>query len=444
MKVYGCQMNVCEGDRLRTAMVRRGWVESGEEDADVVVFIGCSVRDKAERKVWSELGRYAEPWKRAGRPVVALTGCVAQNLGEAAMNRYPWVRLVSGPRHVGFLPDALERAANGERLSLLDEDPREFHDLGEFSMLRDVKCRAYVTIANGCDNFCSYCIVPFVRGRFVSRPAEDVMREVRELVDDGAKEIILLGQNVNSYGNDWGGQGDRPSHFAELLRSVAREVPRVRFVTSLPQDFGEDTVRVMASEPSVCPSLSLPIQSGSDRVLRLMNRRYTRAEYFAKVAMARSALPGLAISSDLIVGFPGETERDFEDSLSALSELRFDALHSAAYSERAGTRAATMPDSVPREVRMQRLSRVNALQAEIVLSINRSLVGSRQRVLVEGFAPNNGLLQGRTPSDKVVVFDASPSIIGSFADVTITEAHAWYLSGEVFSFSFSFSGASGK
>jgi tRNA-2-methylthio-N6-dimethylallyladenosine synthase len=429
MKVYGCQMNVYDSDRTRTALLRRGWSEAAEDEADVIVFVGCSVRGKAEQKVWSELGRYAPLWKTKRRPYVALTGCIAQSLGDKVFSRYPWVRLVSGPRHIGLLPEGLERAMTGRRVTLLDEDPREFLDLDEFPEARENRYRGYVTIAHGCDNFCTYCIVPHVRGRFLSRPPLEVLHEVQALIENGAKEVTLLGQNVNSYGNDFhNGYG-----FAELLREVARTgAERVRFVTSLPQDFTEKIAEVMAGEPNVCPSLNLPIQAGSDRILRLMNRGYTRAGYAEKVRMARSFLPELGLSSDLIVGFPGETEEDFQDSMSALREIRFDLVHTAAYSERAGTPAAAMPGALPQEVRMERLNRVNKLQDDIALSINRTLVGRRCEVLAEGSAPRGeGLLQGRTPTDKVVLFPGTKEMLGSLVPVEITAAEPWCLKGAV-------------
>lgn len=446
MKIYGCQMNVYDSDKVRSALISRGWEElNGEDDADLIIITGCSVRAKAEQKVWSELGRYENLWNRYKKPFIALTGCIAQSLGKKALTRFPWVRLISGPRHIGLLPDALEKLMTDEnknkkiKINLLDDNPREFFDLDEITVRRENKYKAYVTITHGCDNFCSYCIVPYVRGRFLSRKPDDILNEIKILVNDGIREVTLLGQNVNSYGKDF----DFKLNFAALLRDVARVdgLDLIRFVTSLPQDFTQEIVDVMAAEQKVCPSLNLPVQNGSDKILKLMNRKYTRSEYIEKVNMARAALPELGLTTDLIVGFPGETEKDFEDSLSILKEIRFDLVHSAAYSEREGTLAATMPNSVPPDIRLERLTRLNELQDNITLEINKALVGRKYKILVDGFAPkqnikkdisdDNKLLQGRTPTDKVVIFYGDKNLLGKFVNVNITEAESWCLHGEL-------------
>ena len=434
VKVYGCQMNVYDADRVRTVLCSRGWQEVPEDEADIIMITGCSVRAKAEQKVWSELGLYDPSWKKSQRPLVVLTGCIAQRIGLNALNRFPYVRLVAGPRHIGLLPDAIEQVYSHpkSRINLLDDDPREFHSLDfdsdNITIKRANKHKAYVTIAHGCDNFCTYCIVPYVRGRFVSRKPEDVISECEMLIDDGVKEITLLGQNVNSYGKDIG------LNFAWLLEKVAgfEGIKRVRFVTSLPQDFTPDIVDVMAGNETVCPSLNLPVQSGSTRVLRMMNRKYTREEYMAKVAMIRGKIPGLGLTTDLIVGFPGETEEDFEASMSLLQEIRFDLVHSAAYSERDGTPAAKMEGALPVELRLERLNKLNELQDSITLSINQALTGQVFEVLADDDAPKGeGLIQGRTPSDKVVIFEGDRSLLGQFVKVRITEAEAWCLHGEL-------------
>ena len=435
VKVYGCQMNVYDADRVRTVLCSRGWEEVSEAEADVVMITGCSVRAKAEQKVWSELGLYDSSWKKSQRPLVALTGCIAQRIGERALKRFPYVRLVAGPRHIGFIPDAVEQIFTHKksRLSLLDDDPKEFYGLdvdSSAAIKRANKFKAYVTIAHGCDNFCTYCIVPYVRGRFVSRKPQDVLDECRMLIDDGVKEITLLGQNVNSYGKDIG------LKFSRLLEEVARldGIKRVRFVTSLPQDFTPEIVDIMAGNETICPSLNLPVQSGSNRILKLMNRKYTREEYIEKVEMTRGKIPGLGLTTDLIVGFPSETEEDFEDSLRLLREVRFDLVHSAAYSEREGTPAAVMEGALPVSVRLQRLTRFNELQDSITREINEALKGEVFEILVDDDAPRgDGFLQGRTPSDKVVIFKGSKEkeLLGQFVKVKITEAEAWCLHGEL-------------
>ncbi|MBR6902071.1 MAG: tRNA (N6-isopentenyl adenosine(37)-C2)-methylthiotransferase MiaB [Synergistaceae bacterium] len=434
VKVYGCQMNVYDADRVRTVLSSRGWEEVNEDEADIIMITGCSVRAKAEQKVWSELGLYDVSWQKNQRPLVALTGCIAQRIGEKALNRFPYVRLVAGPRHIGLLPDAIEQIYSHpkSRINLLDTDPREFHSLNfdsdNITIKRENKYKAYITIAHGCDNFCTYCIVPYVRGRFVSRKPEEIFSEAEMLINDGVKEITLLGQNVNSYGKDIN------LTFSWLLKNVAqlKGIKRVRFVTSLPQDFTEDIINVMASEETVCPSLNLPIQSGSDRILKLMNRKYTYSEYLEKIELTRSKIPGLGLTTDLIVGFPGETEEDFEASMNALNEIKFDLVHSAAYSERDGTPAATMEGALPVDLRLKRLTMLNELQDKITLEINQELTGKIFEVLVDGSAPKGeNLLQGRTPSDKVVIFEGSKKLLGEFVNVKIISAEAWCLHGEV-------------
>lgn len=434
VKVYGCQMNVYDADRVRTVLCSRGWEEVPESEADLIMITGCSVRAKAEQKVWSELGLYDVSWKKFQKPLVALTGCIAQRIGERALTRFPYVRLVAGPRHIGLLPNAIEQIYEHQksRINLLDKDPREFFSLDfdsdNITIKRENKFKAYVTIAHGCDNFCTYCIVPYVRGRFVSRKPDEIFDEIKMLVNDGVKEITLLGQNVNSYGKDIN------LTFSWLLKNAAQieGVKRLRFVTSLPQDFNEDIIDVMASEKNICPSLNLPIQSGSDRILKLMNRKYTYSEYLEKVNLTREKISGLGLTTDLIVGFPGETEKDFEDSMNAIREIKFDLVHSAAYSEREGTVAAKMEGALPVELRLERLNKLNELQDKITLDINKKLIGQEFEILVDGDAPKGEkLLQGRTPNDKVVIFEGSKKLLGEFVKIKITDAEAWCLHGEV-------------
>ncbi|MDI9370296.1 MAG: tRNA (N6-isopentenyl adenosine(37)-C2)-methylthiotransferase MiaB [Synergistaceae bacterium] len=437
IKVYGCQMNVYDGDKIKTALVERGWMEAPEEEADLVILNGCSIRDKAEQKVWSDLGRYAVRWNREGRPLVAVVGCVAQRVGRRMAVRFPWVRFVSGPRHIGEVPDALSRLfeVEGAPVFLMDDDPSEFVELPGAPIERGNRWRAFVTIAHGCDNFCSYCIVPYVRGRFLSRAPREIIDEVKALVADGVLEVTLLGQNVNSYGSDFS-NGYR---FSSLLRDVAERtgVRLLRFVTSHPRDFSPDIVDVMAERSDVlCPSINLPIQSGSDRMLKMMRRGYDLQSYRAAVASIRERLPDAGLTTDLIIGHPGETEEDFQLSLNALEEFRFDLVHSAAYSPREGTSAAAREDQVPHDVKMSRLNEVNVLQARIAREINRALIGRRFEILLDDVAPRGrGLIQGRTPSDKVVLVEGGEELLGRFATVEITDGESWRLNGRLVSIS---------
>jgi len=431
MKVYGCQMNVYDADKIRTSLIDMGCTEASEDEADAVVYVGCSIRDKAEHKVWSQLGRHSDRWNSEGKPNVAIVGCIAQNVGEQMESRFPWIKLIAGPRHIGKIPAAIsEMVSTGRKISLLDEDQRLFMDLSTPPLKRDNPWKAYLTIAHGCDNFCTYCIVPFVRGRFMSRSPEEIVSEVEKLVEDGVKEITLLGQNVNSYGTDF----ENGYKFSDLLRDVSSVsgLRLLRFATSHPKDFTKDIIEVMSDRPVICPGINLPIQSGSDRILKKMNRKYDLATYTATVDMIRDGLPEVGLTSDLIVGFPGETEEDFRDSVKALEKFRFDLVHTAAYSPRAGTVAANMDDQVSAELKASRLNEVNALQSDIAFEINNELVGRKYTVLVDGPAPKGeSLFQGRTPSDKVVLFPADETSMGRFVEVEITRSEHWCLHGKI-------------
>lgn len=429
MKVYGCQMNQYDADKIRTALVSRGNHEVAEEKADWIVFVGCSIRDKAEHKVWSELGHYEQRWKKEHLPLVAMTGCIAQNVGIDMSKRYPWIRVVSGPRHIGSLPDALDDALlNGQKIFLLDDNPRELHELTYAPLQRTFAWKASVMISHGCDNFCTYCIVPYVRGRFASRKPSEILSEVKQLALSGVKEICLLGQNVDTYGKDLENYS-----FADLLRDTAHVegIKRVRFMTSYPTDFTEDVVSAIAENTNICPSINLPIQAGSDRILKAMNRRYTIEKYAEVVDVIRKGLPEVGLTSDLIVGFPGETDEDFNLSLNALKRFRFDQVHTAAYSKRNGTPAAVMRNQVPEAVKNQRLNEINRLQTQIALDINKKLVGKSYEVLVDGKALKGDLLQGRSITDKVVLFPGDASLIGTFVNIKITSADPWSLKGEL-------------
>ncbi len=429
LKVYGCQMNQYDADKIRTALIERGWQEAPEDSSDAVIFVGCSIREKAEHKVWSELGRYGARWKAEGRPLVAVTGCIAQNVGLDMARRYPWIQVLSGPRHIGMLPQALEDAIqSGAEIRLLDLDPNELHELGVAPIQRPTSWKASVMISHGCDQFCTYCIVPHVRGRFASRPPREILDEIRLLLDDGVREVSLLGQNVDTYGKDL-----ENYRFSDLL-SDAAELPgmeRLRFMTSYPTDFTADVVSAIASHHNICPAINLPIQSGSNRILKAMNRHYSLEQYAEVVDCIRQGLPEVGLTSDMIVGFPGETDQDFQASMDALRRFRYDMVHTAAYSPRQGTPAAAMKNQVPEEVKRQRLKEINELQTQLAREINAALVGRVFNVLVDGPAAKGDLLQGRTMTDKVVLFPGSRDLEGHFVDVKILRSESWSLKGEI-------------
>ena len=431
IKVFGCQMNSYDGDRIRTSMIHMGWKEVPEENADVIILVTCSIREKAEQKVASEIGRYDLRYRKTGSPAVALVGCMAQRIGLSISKKFQCVRLVSGPRHLGLVPQGIDDSfSDGAQRFFMDDDPRALEDLEVVPTERTNPFKAYVTITYGCDRFCTYCIVPYVRGRLQSRGHAEIIKEAEALAASGVSEITLLGQNVDAYGKDKKGEYG----FASLLKDVSRieGIRRLRFATSHPKDFDEDILEVMAETPSICRAINLPVQSGSDRILKEMNRGYTRSQYLELVRRIRTVLPDVSLSTDLIVGFPQETEDDFRDSYDLLKELRFDIVHTAAYSPREGTKAAVMEGQIDNKVKAARLNEINALQSQIALELNEEYVGKTVEILLDGPAPRGeGSLQGRTKTDKVVIVKGSPECMGSYMDVKIIRASHWSLEGEI-------------
>ena len=431
VKVFGCQMNAYDGDRIRTSMIHMGWEEVSEENADAVILVTCSIREKAEQKVASEIGRYDVRYRKTGSPAVVLVGCMAQRIGLSISKKFACVRLVSGPRHLGLVPRGIEDAlSDGSQRFFMDDDPRALEDLEVVPTQRDNPFKAYVTITYGCDRFCTYCIVPYVRGRLQSRGHNEIIKEIEVLASSGVSEITLLGQNVDAYGKDKKGEYG----FASLLKDVSKieGIRRLRFATSHPKDFDEDILEVMAGTPSICRAINLPVQSGSDRILKEMNRGYTRSQYIELVKRIRSVLPDVSLTTDLIVGFPQETEEDFKDSYDLLKELRFDIIHTAAYSPREGTKAAIMEGQIDNKVKAARLNEINALQSQLARELNEEYVGRKFDILVDGPAPRGeGSLQGRTKTDKVVIVKGGPEYMGRYMDVKITRASHWSLEGEI-------------
>jgi tRNA-2-methylthio-N6-dimethylallyladenosine synthase len=415
LEVYGCQMNVHDSEII-AGILRKAGMERADspEDADAILIVTCAVREKAETRA---LGRAAQlcGLKRGGRlPLVGICGCVAQEHGRDLIDRLPGLDLVVGPDMYRRLPDLL---ASGSRSCAVEEHGEVYQ--GVTASRRDFP-RAFVTVMRGCDNFCTYCIVPYVRGRERSRASADILREVAGLAGEGYGEVTLLGQNVNSY-------RDGDTDFASLLGMVAREVSPmwVRFVTSHPRDFGPRLAGAMGREGNVCPQLHLPAQSGSDSVLRAMGRGYTAAEYRDKVRMAREAVPGLVLSTDLIAGFPGETPSDFAMTEELMREVRFDYAFLFRYSERAGTRAAGLQGAVPVEERLARLHRLQELQRKITVERSRALVGTETQVLVTGPARRPGQQAGRTPGNRMVVMEGTDFRPGRMIGVEIVSADGW-------------------
>ena len=427
---FGCQMNEHDTEILAGLCERLGYIRAHAiSEADLIILNTCCVRGNAENRIYGHIGNL-KPVKEA-RPdiILAVCGCMAQEPGERERIRssFPHVDMVFGPQNLHDFPALLQRVRDGEgRVFQVDLGPGEVHE--DLPVTRASTLKAWVTIIQGCNNFCSYCIVPFVRGRERSRRPERILDEVRGLVADGVREITLLGQNVNSYGRDLGGNSD----FASLLRQVDAipGISRIRFMTSHPKDLSDALIAAMAECPGVCEHLHLPAQAGSDRILDLMDRKYDRARYLYLVERLRAAIPAIALTTDLIVGFPGETEEDFAATLALVREVRFDGAFTFAYSPRLGTKAADLPDQVPEDVKLERLYRLIEVQNEISREKNEALRGTVHEVLVEGPSDRDPEVWcGRTSGNKLVLFPGSAEV-GSLIPIRITEPQTWTLHGE--------------
>lgn len=414
MEVYGCQMNVSDSENISGILEAAGWsrVEDPDE-ADAILVVTCAVREHAEIRALGRITQLGASRGGRGRPVTAICGCVAEEHGSALLERFPVIDHAVGPDRYMDLPGIL---AGGRSASIGHGD----HHYEGVVPARRTFPRSFVTIMRGCDNFCSYCIVPYVRGRERSREVGAVIDEVASLASSGYGEITLLGQNVNSYRS--GGIG-----FPGLLGRVSAAAGGawVRFVTSHPRDLTQDLVDTMASCRNVCRMLHLPVQSGSDSVLAAMNRGYTRAAYLAKVRMLREAMPGIVLSTDMIAGFPGETEGDLEDSAALLEEVGFDYAFLFRYSERKGTAAASMEGSVPVRTRLERLHRLQDIQGAVTRRLSAGLAGRLVPVLVTGPGSRPGQTLGRTAGNRAVVFEGTPAPAGRFVLAEIESGDGW-------------------
>ena len=434
VRTFGCQMNLHDSERVAGVLGDCGCVEvATPEEADIVVFMTCCVREKADTHLYGQVSAMVSaPEPPSGRRLVAIGGCIAQRDGSSIREHMPNVDVVFGTRAVASLPALLEEALRGSHAIAADtseDDPRFSTDLPS---RRETAWHAWVPIMTGCNNFCSYCIVPYVRGRERDRAFEDIVAEVERLKADGVREVCLLGQNVNSYGRERYGS----PRFAELLRAVgATGIERIRFTSSHPKDLSDETIAAMAETPSVMPQLHLAVQSGSSRVLKAMNRRYAREDFLALAGRIKQAMPGIALSTDIIVGFPGETEEDFEQTLSLVREVGFASAFTFIYSKREGTPAAKIFDPTPREVIQERFDRLAALVADLAHEANQVELGNTVEALVEGLSKRNPqVLVGHSPKNKTVHFEVPEgvdpaSLIGKLVDVKVEEAKTWYLRG---------------
>ena len=431
VRAYGCQMNKLDGELVLGELRRAGYEEAPDaESADVILFFTCSVRRHAEDRVYSNAGKLKVLKRRRPGLLIGILGCMAQKDQQKIFERLPHVDLVCGTREFPRIVELLEDAGRGKRVLACSEDAVVACDRSISS--RPVRRQAFVSVMRGCDNFCSYCIVPYVRGREISRPPGEVRDEVRRLVDDGAREVCLLGQNINSYGKSFG----RAHALADLLCDLGgiAGLDRLRFVTSHPKDMVRAVFEAMRDVPAVCECVHLPAQSGSDRILRLMRRGITREGYCELVALARQLVPGIAIASDFLVGFPGETAEDFERTAELVRETRFQNCYVFKYSPRPGTRAAGMADDVPFEEKKRRNTALLAIQEAVSREEHARLIGREVEVLVEGRSRRDARrLTGRTRTNHIAVFESAADLTGELVGVRITGATALTLVGEVVS-----------
>lgn len=426
---YGCQMNAHDSEKLAGILHGMGLEESPRrEEADFVLFNTCCIRDNAERRALGNVTWLKEIKKQRPSMLIGVCGCMVQqsHMAEKILKQYKFIDLAFGTHNMHELPSLLYRRVekNSQVVSILDQENLIAEDV---PLRRASGYHAYVTIMYGCDNFCSYCVVPYVRGRERSRRMGDILREVEGLRESGVQEIMLLGQNVNSY--QGGGPGES---FPALLKALdGLGVPRIRFMTSHPKDLSDELVQVMAQGRHICNHLHLPVQSGNDEVLRAMNRGYTRAAYLDRVRRLREAMPEIGFTTDFIVGFPGETEAQFEDSVSLIREVGYDAAFSFIFSPRQGTRAASMPGQVGKEAASRRLERLQEALAESTAKVHREMIGKREQVLVESISKRNqGQVSGKGTRNITVTLDGTQEDIGRVAPVTITSAAANTLRGE--------------
>ena len=432
VETYGCAQNVNDGEKLQGMLSDMGYVITDDKSrADVIIYNTCAVRENAELKVFGNIGALKNIKKKNPDLIIGVCGCMTQqeHIVKKIRRSFPFVNLIFGTHALYRFPEILFRALNDEK-RVIDAKNSDGCIAEEIPIHRDGSVCAGVSVMYGCNNFCTYCIVPYVRGRERSRDVSNILREVEELAKSGVKEVTLLGQNVNSYGKDIEGGLD----FADLLKEVAKVdgIERIRFMTSHPKDLSDKLIDTIAQTPKVCKQLHLPIQCGSDRVLKAMNRKYTRDEYLEKIRKVKAKIPHITLTSDIIVGFPTETTEDFEYTMKVLEEVRYDVIFSFIYSKRVGTPAAVMDDVITAEEKKANFDRMLELQNTISAEINKEYEGNVYPVLVEGVSKNNPeYLTGRTDGGKLVHFKGDESLKGNIVNIKITTAHTWSLYGDL-------------
>ena len=432
IKTHGCQMNEYDSDKMADVLAASHGLEltDDESQADVILINTCSIREKAQEKVFSQLGRWRPLKEKNPNVVIGVGGCVASQEGDELRQRAPFVDMVFGPQTLHRLPGMLETARTGK--PAVDISFPEIEKFDALPEARQVGATAFVSTMEGCSKYCTFCVVPYTRGEEVSRPLDDVVAEVAGLAERGVREINLLGQNVNAYRGPMHGGGH--ADLALLIRYVAAidGVDRIRFTTSHPVEFSDSLIEAFADVPELANYLHLPVQSGSDRILSMMKRGHTALEYKQKIRKLRQARPDISLSSDFIVGFPGETDHDFGQTMQLIEDIRFDQSFSFIYSARPGTPAAGFPDDVPMEVKKARLQRLQARINEFAAGISEAMVGSVEKVLVEGPSKKDEhVMAGKTENNRTVNFPASPRLIGQMVEVEITEALANSLRGRM-------------
>ncbi len=430
IKTFGCQMNKHDSEKMAGLLVEAGFVPTDNlKEADIVIFNTCCVRKHAEERLFGNVNSLGTPKKEKPKLIIAVGGCLSQKYREGVLKKCSHVDIVFGTHNIANLVNLIKKAKEGN-LPVVEILEEPFKPPTVLPTLREKNWHAWVTIITGCNNFCAYCIVPYVRGKEISRPIEEIINEIEEFAREGIIEVTLLGQNVNSYGKDLYGK----SQFAKLLREIDQieGIKRIKFATSHPRDFSDEIIEAISGCQKVCEHVHLPVQAGSDRILKLMKRGYTKEEYLKIVEKLCQQIPKVSITTDIMVGFPSETDEDFNETLDVVKKACFDQAFTFIYSPRPDTFAFKMEDRVPTEVKLKRFKQLIDLQTNNSLKQNIKLIGQIEEVFVEGTSKKNpSMLSGRTRTNKIVNFSGTNELINRFVKVRIKEAHPFHLIGEL-------------